>query len=92
LHHEISDIPAIILHPHPHPSTTAQSNPFQLLPHAPNAPVPTQTIAARTVFHEAQAAIRPLIAGIQTQEQLDALLDSFQGIQLVILLHQIEGH
>ena len=53
-------------------------------PQVSTAPVPTQTIAARTVFHEAQAAIWPLIAGIQTQEQLENLLDSFHGIQCVI--------
>lgn len=63
-----------------HPITTVLSNPFQLQPHAP---LPTQTIAARTVFHEAQVAIWPLIAGIQMQEQLDNLLDSFQRIQWV---------
>ena len=65
------------------PITAVPSNPFQFQHHAP---LPTQTIAARTVFHEAQAAIRPLIAGIQTQEQLDNLLDSFQGIQWVIFV------
>jgi hypothetical protein len=66
-----------------HPINTVPSNPFQLQPYAP---LPTQTIAARTVFHEAQAAIQPLIAGIQTQEQLDNLLDSFQGIQCIIFV------
>jgi hypothetical protein len=69
---------------HPNLFTSAPSNPFQLQPQAPTTPVSTQTIGARTVFHEAQAAIRPLIAGIQTQEQLDGLLDSLQEIQLVI--------
>ena len=66
-----------------HPITAVPSNPFQLQHHAP---LPTQTVAARTVFHEAQAAIQPLIAGIQMQEQLDNLLDSFQGIQWVIFV------
>ncbi|KIJ99057.1 hypothetical protein K443DRAFT_102897, partial [Laccaria amethystina LaAM-08-1] len=47
----------------------------------------TQTIGARTVLHEAQAEIWPLIAGIQTQEQLDGLLESFQGIQLREAIH-----
>ncbi|KAF8805821.1 hypothetical protein BYT27DRAFT_7103600, partial [Phlegmacium glaucopus] len=45
------------------------------------APIPTQKIPAQTVFHEAQAAIRPLISGIQTQEQLDELIGSLQDIQ-----------
>ena len=58
-----------------------QSNPLQPPPCVLIAPIPTQTIAARTVFHEAQAAIRPLIARIQTQEQLDTLLDSLREIQ-----------
>lgn len=39
----------------------------------------TQTVAARTVFHEAQAAIRPLLSGVQTQEQLDTLVDSLSS-------------
>jgi hypothetical protein len=41
----------------------------------------TQTVAARTVFHEAQAAIRPLLSAVQTQEQLDALVDSLHDLQ-----------
>ena len=43
----------------------------------------TQTVAARTVFHEAQAAIRPLLSAVQTQEQLDALVDSLRDLQSV---------
>ena len=77
LHDEIPSISSVILHRNPGP----QSNPLQPRPCALDAPIPTLTIAARTVFHEAQTAIRPLIAGIQTQEQLDALLNSFQEIQ-----------
>jgi hypothetical protein len=77
MHHELPNITALISHHVLGP----QSNPLQLQARAQNTSIPTRTIAARTVFHEAQAAIRPLIAGIQTQEQLDALLDSFQGIQ-----------
>jgi hypothetical protein len=41
----------------------------------------TQTIPARTVFHEAQVAIRPLLSAVQTQEQLDALVDSLHDLQ-----------
>ena len=41
----------------------------------------TQTVPARTVFHEAQAAIRPLLSAVQTQEQLDALVDSLRDLQ-----------
>ena len=43
----------------------------------------TQTVAARTVFHEAQAAIRPLLSAVQTQEQLDALVDSLRDLKSV---------
>ena len=41
----------------------------------------TQTVPAPTVFHEAQAAIRPLLSAVQTQEQLDALIDSLHDLQ-----------
>ena len=41
----------------------------------------TQTVPARTVFHKAQAAIRPLLSAVQTQEQLDALVDSLHDLQ-----------
>lgn len=44
-------------------------------------PVPTQTIGSRTVFHEAQTALRPLLANIQTQEQLDNLVDKLDDIR-----------
>ena len=46
-------------------------------------PLPTQTIPARTVFHEANAALAPLINRIQTQEQLIELLDDLQGLREV---------
>ena len=44
-------------------------------------PLPTQTIPARTVFHEANAALAPLINRIQTQEQLTELLDELQELR-----------
>lgn len=47
-------------------------------------PPPTQTLPARTVFHEAQAALRPLLTGVQTQEQLEGLLDKIGAIQYVL--------
>jgi hypothetical protein len=82
LHHEVSV--ATVSQANPTLIASVPSNPLQLQPWVSTTPVPTQTIAARTVFHEAQAAIRPLIAGIQMQEQLDNLLNSFHGIQCVI--------
>ena len=44
---------------------------------------PTTTLGARTVYHEAQAALRPLLVGVQTQEQLDSLLEKVGDIQSV---------
>jgi hypothetical protein len=55
---------------HPNPLQEQKSNPFTVL-----LPVQTQTVPARTVYHEANAALRPLISGIQTQEQLDDLIN-----------------
>ncbi|KAJ3516162.1 hypothetical protein NLJ89_g1290 [Agrocybe chaxingu] len=44
-------------------------------------PCPTQTVPSRTVFHEANAALRPLMNGIQTQEDLDDLLDDLNELR-----------
>lgn len=52
----------------------ALSNPLQALRSTP-APR-TMTLPSRTVYHEAQAALKPLLSNIQTQEHLDALLYS----------------
>jgi hypothetical protein len=41
----------------------------------------TQTVPARTVFHEANAALRNMITGIQTQEQLDDLINDIEELQ-----------
>ncbi|KAJ7906429.1 hypothetical protein B0H13DRAFT_2194221, partial [Mycena leptocephala] len=43
-------------------------------------PPRTQTIPARDVFHNVQAAIRPLIAGIQTREQVSELIRSLRDL------------
>lgn len=48
-----------------------------------STPIPTQTIGSRTVFHGAQMALRPLLNNIQTQEQLDDLMDKLDGIRFV---------
>ncbi|KDQ29799.1 hypothetical protein PLEOSDRAFT_1039490 [Pleurotus ostreatus PC15] len=42
---------------------------------------PTDTINARTAFHEVQAALRPLLNEVQTQEQLDAVLENVREIR-----------
>ncbi|KAJ7821487.1 hypothetical protein B0H13DRAFT_1920679 [Mycena leptocephala] len=44
------------------------SNPLDNTSHETTPPPRTQTIPARDVLHNVQAAIRPLIAGIQTRE------------------------
>ncbi|KAJ7926417.1 hypothetical protein B0H13DRAFT_1503306, partial [Mycena leptocephala] len=45
-------------------------------------PLPsTQTVPARDVFHTVQAAFRPLIAGIQTCEQVSELIQSLEDLQ-----------
>ncbi|KAJ7327953.1 hypothetical protein DFH08DRAFT_710016, partial [Mycena albidolilacea] len=41
----------------------------------------TQTVPARDVFHNVQSAICPLIAGIQTQEQVTDLIQSLETLQ-----------
>ncbi|EDR01261.1 uncharacterized protein LACBIDRAFT_295616 [Laccaria bicolor S238N-H82] len=41
----------------------------------------TQTVPARTVFHEATAALGPLMNGVQTQEQLNTLLADLEELR-----------
>ncbi|KAJ7696118.1 hypothetical protein B0H14DRAFT_3658069 [Mycena olivaceomarginata] len=59
------------------------SNPLDSTSHETTPPPQTQTVPARDVFHNVQAAIRPLIAGIQTREQVADLLDSLGKLQYV---------
>ncbi|KAJ7112520.1 hypothetical protein C8R44DRAFT_590017, partial [Mycena epipterygia] len=40
----------------------------------------TQTVPARDVFHNVQAASRPLIAGIHTREQVYNLIQSLEEL------------
>ncbi|KLO11147.1 hypothetical protein SCHPADRAFT_795720, partial [Schizopora paradoxa] len=42
---------------------------------------PTQTLSSRDVYHEVQAAIRPILSTVQTQEQLSTLLESLRNTQ-----------
>ncbi|KAG6907157.1 hypothetical protein DXG01_010307 [Tephrocybe rancida] len=49
--------------------------------HGAELPRPTDTVGARDVFHQAQAALRPLLGGVQTQEQLDSLIERIGDIQ-----------
>jgi hypothetical protein len=45
---------------------------------------PTQTLPARTVWHEAHAALKPLINGATTQEQLDRLVGGLHALRYSI--------
>lgn len=69
------------------PTRTIQSafdsNPLDSTSQETTPPPQTQTVPARDVFHNVQAAIRPLIAGIQTREQVADLLDSLGKLQYV---------
>ncbi|KAJ7793466.1 hypothetical protein B0H14DRAFT_2393480, partial [Mycena olivaceomarginata] len=55
------------------------SNPLDSTSHESTPPPATQTVPARDVFHNVQAAIRPLIAGIQTREQVADLIHNLEG-------------
>lgn len=53
------------------------SNPLE----SPSRLRPTDTLPARAVFHEANAAIRSLTAHIQTREQMDDLLEKLDHLR-----------
>ncbi|KAJ6553226.1 hypothetical protein B0H19DRAFT_1295886 [Mycena capillaripes] len=57
------------------------SNPLDSTSHDATPPPRTQTLPARDVFHNVQSAIRPLLAGIQTQEQVADLIQSLETLQ-----------
>jgi hypothetical protein len=59
------------------------SNPLDNTSHETTPPPRTQTIPARDVLHNVQAAIRPLIAGIQTREQVSELIHSLRDLQFI---------
>jgi hypothetical protein len=62
----------------------ASANPLEpeKLPPSSMPAVPqTQTVPARTVFHEATAALGPLMNSVQTQEQLDTLLADLEELR-----------
>ncbi|KZV97733.1 hypothetical protein EXIGLDRAFT_607625, partial [Exidia glandulosa HHB12029] len=61
--------------------TTALSNPLATSRVTP-APA-TTTLGSRTIYHEAQAALQPLMNAIQTQEQLEDLLQKMKTIGFV---------
>ncbi|KAE9385190.1 hypothetical protein BT96DRAFT_781557, partial [Gymnopus androsaceus JB14] len=46
----------------------------------------TATVPARLAYHEAHAALRPLLAGVQTAEDLDDLVDQLNEIRQAIMI------
>ncbi|KIJ08366.1 hypothetical protein PAXINDRAFT_88940 [Paxillus involutus ATCC 200175] len=64
-------------------SRYTQSNPLKSKPTLTQRQgvLPTQTVDAREVYHEAQAALKPLLNGVQTKEELDELLQDLDQIQ-----------
>ncbi|KAG1786648.1 hypothetical protein EV424DRAFT_1340421 [Suillus variegatus] len=48
---------------------------------------PTQTIGAREVYHETHAALKPLINGVHTKEDLDELLQDLDELRYVLSVH-----
>ncbi|KAJ6573820.1 hypothetical protein DFH09DRAFT_1078785 [Mycena vulgaris] len=53
-------------------------NPIDTTSHAATPPPRTQTLPARAVFHDVQAAIHPLLAGAQISEQVVTLFKVFR--------------
>ncbi|KAJ7690276.1 hypothetical protein B0H17DRAFT_936277 [Mycena rosella] len=61
------------------PNLSAKSN--SKTPHVLIPPGSTETLPAREVFHEVQAAIRPLMAHVETREQVADLIHSLNSIR-----------
>ncbi|KAF8578117.1 hypothetical protein K439DRAFT_1362967 [Ramaria rubella] len=57
------------------------SNPLERNPGGHTPPPVTQSINARAVYQEAHAALKPLLNGVQTQEQLGKLLGMLKAIK-----------
>ncbi|KAF5336786.1 hypothetical protein D9758_017709 [Tetrapyrgos nigripes] len=49
------------------------------------APAPTQTVSARTVYHETNAWLKPLMEGVRTEEDLERLRERIMNLWLVLL-------
>jgi len=48
-----------------------------------HVPPPTQTLSSRQVYHEMQAALRPLMNGVETREQLLHVLENLRSVRYV---------
>ena len=65
----------------PAPEASLLSNPLQSSQITP--PRKNQTLNARVVHSEAQNAFRPLLSGIQTEEDLNTLLSDIEALRYV---------
>ena len=60
------------------------SNPLDSsAPHLRPGSLPTKTLNAREVYHEAQEALKPLLNGVITQEDLDDLKEELSELRYV---------
>lgn len=62
-----------------HIPTTVTSNPLENQSHTQN--LPTTTLPAREVLHSAEAALRPILNRIRTQEELNDLLNDIDNLR-----------
>ncbi|KAF8901847.1 hypothetical protein CPB84DRAFT_1776776 [Gymnopilus junonius] len=62
-----------------HLPSLIMSNPLEMQAQLPTPP--TMTVPAREVLHTAEAALRPLLHGIQTREHLEELVGSLVEIR-----------
>ncbi|TFK19268.1 hypothetical protein FA15DRAFT_601867 [Coprinopsis marcescibilis] len=62
--------------------TSLLSNPIDRVPTQSETPPPTtRTVGARQVNHEANAALRPLLAGVQTEEELTEIVEELRALR-----------
>jgi hypothetical protein len=63
------------------------------VPHGIDTPPPsTQTIGSRTVHFETNAALRPILEGVRTQEELDDFLADIEQLRFVFKSSQPEDN
>ncbi|KAG0693356.1 hypothetical protein DFH29DRAFT_1039704 [Suillus ampliporus] len=74
------------LHSQPPSSLMNFSNPLDSsAPHLRPGSFPTKTLNARDVYHEAQEALKPLLNGVMTQEDLDDLKEELSELRYMSL-------
>ena len=78
-----SESVASVTHHHQAPPRILFANPLERISAHATPPPSTQTVGARTVNQEATAALRPIIEGVRTQEELDDVLDDLRDLKSV---------